>query len=127
MVTTHNSTALRTNGRTDYIFNFNLFWVKAFLASVHQTRKRPIFISTMFLFLFSHPRRHTNPSTLMDAKQWIKTFLLLRLFKPTGPFNHRTTRYVHHHCNTHCYHAIFLFVDLLQTSLENILTIIDIF
>ena len=92
MVTKHNSTALRTNVRTEDIFVFNPFGVKTFLASVHQTRKRPIFISAMFLFLFSHPRRHTNPSTLMDAKQWVRAFLLLRLFEPTGPFNHRTTR-----------------------------------
>ena len=63
----------------------------------------------------------------MDAKQWALTLLLLRLFEPSVFDNHCTTRYVHHHCDSHCYHVTFLFVDVLQTNLEHILITIDSF
>ena len=68
MVTTHDSTALKTNGMTEDILFLVLLGQKMF-ASGHQT-KSPMFTATVFLFLFYHPQEHTNPSILMGAKQW---------------------------------------------------------
>ena len=36
--------------------------------------------STTFLFVFSHVREHTNPTSVMDAKQWVLTLLLFFFF-----------------------------------------------
>ena len=35
--------------------------------------KKSVPMPTIFLFLFSHPQEHTNPTTLMDAKEWALT------------------------------------------------------
>ena len=39
-------------------------------------------MATVFLFLVFRLLTYTNPSTLMDAKQWALILLLLRLFEP---------------------------------------------
>ena len=65
-----------------------------------------------FLFLFFRLQEHSNPTTLMDAKQQVRTPLLSRLFEPSGPYNHHTTQKIclhhyhypndhHHHHNSH--------------------------
>ena len=57
---------------------------------------RKIFVSgfmpTIFLSLAFHLQEHTNPTILMDAKQWALTLLLLRLFEPHVFDSLRTTR-----------------------------------
>ena len=42
IVTTHNSTALKTNGMAEDIFIFNSFWVKKFFVSGHQTQNHDL-------------------------------------------------------------------------------------
>ena len=37
-------------------------------------------MNTIFLFLFSRLQEHTNPTILMDAKQWVGALFLLRIF-----------------------------------------------
>ena len=54
--------------------------VKKVFVSGHQTSKRSIFISTIFLYPFFHHQEHTNPTILMDAKQWVKILLLFFIF-----------------------------------------------
>ena len=41
-----------------------------------------MFIPTIFLFLFSCLQGHTNPTILMDAKQWALTLFLFVLMSP---------------------------------------------
>ena len=41
-----------------------------------------MFMPTIFLYPFFYVQEHINPSTLMDAKQWVRALLLLRLFEP---------------------------------------------
>ena len=79
----------------------------------------------IFLSLFSHPQEHTNLTILMDAKQWARTLLLLKIFGPFVLYSHHTTQKVHYHCNNHRYHAIVLDVDVLQTNQGHISTAID--
>ena len=78
--------------------------------------KKSIFIPTIFLFLFFHPQEHTNPTTLMDAKQQTLTLLLFLLFKLFIFDGLRAIQYIHHHCNSHRHHAIFLFALASQTN-----------
>ena len=52
---------------------------KKIFVSSHQTQKRPTFIPTIFLFLFSRLLTHTSSTILMDARQWVGVLLLLRL------------------------------------------------
>ena len=63
----------------------------------------------IFLSLVFHRYEHTNPSTLMDAKQWVKVLLLLRFFEPSIFYNHRTIQQVYYHHNAHRHHAIIVF------------------
>ena len=90
MITMHNSTALKVNGMTEDILFVVLFGQRVF-ACGYQTQKRPIFIPTIFLFLFSCLLTCTSPVTLMDAEQWVRALLLLRLFEPSVFYNHCTT------------------------------------
>ena len=46
---------------------------------------------TMLLYPFFHLQEHTNPTTLMSAKQWAFTLFLLRLFEPFVFHNHYIT------------------------------------
>ena len=89
--------------------------------------KKGLFYPHNFSASFFRRLTYTNPNILRDAKQWVKVLLLFLLFLPYVFDSSRTTQSAHHHCNGHCYHAIFLFADLFQTSLEHILTAIDIF
>ena len=90
LITTHNSTALKVNGMTEDILFVVLFAQRVF-ASGYQTQKGPIFIPTIFLFFFSCLLTCTNPATLMDAEQWVKALLLLRLFEPSVFYNRCAT------------------------------------
>ena len=40
----------------------------------------------------------------------------MRLFEPSVFYNHRTTKWPHHHCNNKRHHAIFLFVVVSKTN-----------
>ena len=60
---------------------------------------------------FSDPQEHTNPTSLMDAKQWAGVLLLLRSSGPFAFYNHRTT-----HCKGQGNHPMSLVVVVLQTS-----------
>ena len=40
-----------------------------------------MFMSTIFLSLFSRPQENTNPIILVDARQWALTLLLFLLFE----------------------------------------------
>ena len=59
--------SLETFNKEDILF-LVLLGQKIFVSG-HQTQKRPIFISAIFLFPFTHPQGHTSPSALMDAKE----------------------------------------------------------
>ena len=63
-------------------------------------------MSTIFCFLFSLLLTYTNPSTLMDAKQWARALLLFRLFEPFVFYSHPTTQkiYLHHHHHPNDHH-----------------------
>ena len=94
---------------------------KHFLYPITRHKKGPIFNPTIFLFFFSHPQEHTNPSTFMGAKQWVRALLLLRLFGPSVFDGLRTTQKIYHtnHTNDHhhnSHHAIFLFVVVSQNN-----------
>ena len=80
--------ALETFNKED-IFIYSSFWSKTFLYPVTK-HKKPKFMPTTFLFLFSLLLTCTNPRTLMDVKQWLKVLLLLRFFDPSEPYNHHT-------------------------------------
>ena len=69
MVTTHSSTALKTED----IFIYTSFWVKKVFVSGHQTQERAMFIPTISLSIFSLLLTCINPTMLMDAKQWALT------------------------------------------------------
>ena len=71
IVTTHNSIALNENGITEDIFY--IFWWSKNFVSRQQTQNRPIFLSTIFVFLFSRLLSYTNPTILMGAKQKVLT------------------------------------------------------
>ena len=75
-----------------------------------------IVTSTTFLFVFSNVREHTNPTSVMDAKQWVLTLLLFLLFGPCVFYMHRTTKHVQHHYKNND-HVIFLPSLVLQTNL----------
>ena len=53
-------------------------------------KKRSMFMPTIFLHPFFYVQEHINPSTLMDAKQWVRALLLLRLFEPFVFYGLRT-------------------------------------
>ena len=63
---------------------------------------------TIFLFFVLHLLPYTNPNILMDAKQWVRALLLLRLFEPFLFYIHHITQkiYLHHypHSNDHHHH-----------------------
>ena len=123
MVTTHNSTAaLREGDITEDIFIFSSFRSKFFCIWPSDT-KRPVFMSTIFLPLAFHPQEHTNPSILMDAKQWLRALLLLRIFGSCVYYNHWASKniFLHQHPNDHhhyhnSYHTTHLPTSLWQTN-----------
>ena len=63
---------------------------KTFVSS-HKTQQTFMFMPTIFLFLFSHPQKHTDTTSVMDAKQWALTLLLFLLFEPFVFDSLRTT------------------------------------
>lgn len=75
-----------------------------------------IVTSTTFLFVFSHLWEHSNPISVMDAKQWVLTLVLFLLFASCLFYMHRTTEHVQHHYNDH-HHVIFYPALVLQTNL----------
>ena len=50
-----------------------LWTLQTFFVSSHQTQKKVLFIPTILLSLFSRLLTYTNPTTLMDARQWTLT------------------------------------------------------
>ena len=88
LVTTQNSTALKVNGMKEDIFVCNSFWLKKVFV---PGQKKSMFTSTIFLTLFSCHQEHTNPTTLMDAKQYALVLLLFLLSMPFVFDNLRTT------------------------------------
>ena len=70
---------------------------------------------TIFLFLFSRLQEHINPTILMDAKQWVRALILLRLFGSCvfgGTVHHATQQPHHHQQNNHHKNVRSLFLDL---------------
>ena len=69
-------------------------WSKNFVSG-HQTQKAPFFnahnffVSQFFYFFFLILRNTLIP---VPSKQWVRALLLLGLFEPSGPYNHRTTQ-----------------------------------
>ena len=82
MVTTHNSTALKENGITEDIL-YLVPWESKNFVSGHQTQKGPVYPHN-FSVSFFHLLACTNPSTLMDSKQWVRALPLFLLFEPCG-------------------------------------------
>ena len=70
---------LRLNAELKVHLFFIFVLDQNFFVSGHQAQSRSIFISTIFLFLFFRLQEHTNPTILMDARQWVKIPLLFLL------------------------------------------------
>ena len=96
-----------------------------FFVSGHCIQKDPCLMPIVFLALFFHLQKYTNPSTLMGAKQWVRALLLFLLFEPSVFYNHRATQksclHLHHHPNDHhhhhnSHHTTFTSTFLLQTN-----------
>ena len=67
MVITFNSTALKENGMTEDIF-FISFRPKN-ICVWSSNRKRSMIMTIVFLSLAFHLQKHTNPTSVIDAKQ----------------------------------------------------------
>ena len=72
---------------------------------------------TIFLFLFSRLLTYTNPSALMDDRQWVEALLLFLLFGLCVFYTHHTTQ------KNYLYH---LFIHLFNKYLEGINTSVTI-
>ena len=100
MVTTHNFTALRTNGMTKDILIFNSFRPKNFLYLVIR-HKKGLYLSPQFFWFFFRLLTYINPNILMGAKQWRRALLLLRPFEPFSFYTRHTTQKIYHHHHHH--------------------------
>ena len=72
--------------------------------------------ATIFLSVFSCLQEHTNPTILMDAKQYASTLFLFLLCELCVFDNHCYTQISLHHHNDHRHHAIALLVVVSRTN-----------
>ena len=72
-----------------HLFYFTLF--KNLFCIWSTDIKKPMFTSAIFLSLFSRHQEHTNPTNLMNAKQYTFIFLLFLLSVPFAFDSLRTT------------------------------------
>ena len=89
---------IKGKGITEDIFICSSFWSKFFCIWSPDTKKSML-ISTIFLSPFSRLQGHSNPNTLIDAKQWVRALISLRLSGSSAFYSHHTTQknYLHHH------------------------------
>ena len=91
-----------------------LFTQKCFVYR-HQIQKKSMFIPTFFFISF-FSSSGTHQSQYLDGYQKIgKSSSFIQTFWALHIDSLQITQQVHPHCNNHFYHAIYLFVDLLQT------------
>ena len=78
--------------------------------------KKSLCLSPHFFFISFFSSSGTHQSQYLDGCQKIgKNSSFIQAFWALHIDSLQTTQQAHPHSNNHCYHVIFLFVDLLQT------------